>query len=75
MIISKETAEHKVDDDEIIEELDVFAIDIIMSTGDGKPQEKDELKTTIYKHQVCCIIHIGSQGLHATGIRTMLAPI
>jgi len=51
VIISKETAEHKVDEDEV-EDLDVFAIDIIFSTGDGKPREIDETKTTIYKHQV-----------------------
>jgi curved DNA binding protein len=51
VILGKETTEHKVDEEEI-EELDVFAIDIIMSTGEGKPTEKDELKTTIYKHQV-----------------------
>jgi len=51
VILSKETSDHKVDEDEM-EELDVFAIDIIMSTGEGKPSEKDENKTTIYKHQV-----------------------
>merc|ERR1711934_609481 len=51
VILSKETADHKVEEEEI-EELDVFAIDIIMSTGEGKPVEKDENKTTIYKHQV-----------------------
>merc|ERR1711865_1047344 len=49
--LSKETSEMKVEEEEI-EELDVLAVDIIMSTGDGQPKEVDELKTTIYKHQV-----------------------
>merc|ERR1711865_1074973 len=51
VILSKETSEMKVEE-EAIEELDVLAIDIIMSTGDGQPKEIDENKTTIYKHQV-----------------------
>merc|ERR1711865_1291628 len=51
VILSKETSEMKVEE-EAIEELDVLAIDIIVSTGDGQPKEVDELKTTIYKHQV-----------------------
>ena len=72
MIISKETAEHKVDEDEV-EDLDVFAIDIIFSTGDGKPREIDETKTTIYKHQVT-FNHSVLQ-TPSTMIRTMLAPI
>merc|ERR1712028_268453 len=51
VILSKETSDMKVEEEEI-EELDVLAVDIIMSTGDGQPKEVDELKTTIYKHQV-----------------------
>jgi len=51
VILAKESAEHRVEEEEI-EELDVFAIDIIFTTGEGKPREVDELKTTIYKHQV-----------------------
>jgi curved DNA binding protein len=51
VILSKETPEMKVEEEEI-EELDVLAIDILMSTGEGEPKEIDEQKTTIYKHQV-----------------------
>jgi curved DNA binding protein len=51
VILSKETHDQKAEEEEI-EELDVWGIDIIMSTGEGKPREIDELKTTIYKHQV-----------------------
>merc|ERR1712216_1006055 len=52
VIIAKVVPGEQDVEEEEIEELDVFAIDIIMSTGEGKPVEKDELKTTIYKHQV-----------------------
>jgi len=57
VVISKETPEQKVDE-ELIELNDVMAIDIIMSTGEGKPREVDELKTTIYKHQVDQTYHL-----------------
>jgi curved DNA binding protein len=51
VILSKETHDQKVEE-ETVEELEVWGIDIIMSTGEGKPRQIDELKTTIYKHQV-----------------------
>jgi curved DNA binding protein len=57
VVLSKETPEHKVEEEQI-EALDVMAIDIIFSTGEGKPREIDELKTTIYKHQVDQTYHL-----------------
>jgi len=49
-IINKSTLEHKVDEFEF-EENQVYAIDIVMSTGDGKAREM-ESRTTIYKRAV-----------------------
>jgi len=46
-IISKETVEQKVED-VTFQEYDVFAFDIVMSTGEGKVKEVD-LKPTIFK--------------------------
>jgi curved DNA binding protein len=46
-IINKSTAEQKVDIRDF-EHGDVFGIDIIVSSGEGKPKESD-IKTTIYK--------------------------
>lgn len=40
--------ETKVDDEEF-EENEVYAIDIVMSTGEGKPKVLDEKATTVYK--------------------------
>jgi len=47
-ILNKPTPEHKVDDDEF-EENEVYAVDIVMSTGDGKTRIIDEKETMIYK--------------------------
>jgi len=49
-IINKETLEHKVDEFEF-QENEVYAVDIVMSTGDGKAKEL-ETRTTIYKRAV-----------------------
>ncbi len=61
VILSKETHDQKADED-VVEDLDVWGIDIIMTTGEGKPRLVDERKTTIYKHQVCawcsCSAHV-----------------
>jgi len=46
-IMNKSTIEHKVDDVEF-EVNDVFAIDVVMSTGEGKPKQQEE-RTTVYK--------------------------
>jgi len=50
IIMNKTTADQQTEEYEI-EEHDVFGIDIVMSTGDGKPKEKDR-KATIYKRVV-----------------------
>jgi len=49
-IISKSTAEHQVDDYEF-ESNKVMIIDIVMTTGNGKPSERED-RTTIYKRVV-----------------------
>jgi len=49
-IISKSTAEHQVEDYEF-EPNKVMIIDVLMTTGNGKPSERDE-RTTIYKRVV-----------------------
>ena len=50
VIISKTDVEHKVDE-VTFEVNDVFAIDIVFSTGEGKPKEQDD-KPTIFKRAV-----------------------
>lgn len=47
VIINKETFEQKVDEHEFGIH-DVFALDVIVSTGEGKPKAS-ELRTTVYK--------------------------
>ncbi|WZZ17210.1 hypothetical protein YC2023_110299 [Brassica napus] len=46
--LSVSTPETRVDDAEF-EENEVYAIDIVASTGDGKPKLIDEKQTTVYK--------------------------
>jgi len=50
VIINKPSLEHKVDEFEF-KDYEVYAVDIVMSTGDGKAKES-ELRTTIYKRAV-----------------------
>jgi len=49
-IISKSSLEHKVDEFEF-EENQVYSVDIVMSTGEGKAKES-ETRTTIFKRAV-----------------------
>ena len=49
-IINKETLEHKVEEFEF-EENQVYCVDILMSSGEGKAKEI-ETKTTVYKRAV-----------------------
>ncbi|XP_057953660.1 ERBB-3 BINDING PROTEIN 1-like isoform X2 [Malania oleifera] len=51
VVLSVSCPETRVDDAEF-EENEVYAIDIVASTGDGKPKLLDERKTTIYKRAV-----------------------
>merc|ERR1719296_61107 len=51
VIISKTDVEHKVDEIEF-EPNEVYAIDIVMSTGEGKPSDVDDrYRPTVYKRQ------------------------
>lgn len=47
-VLNKPSPETKVEDAEF-EENEVYAIDIVISTGDGKPKVLDEKATTVYK--------------------------
>lgn len=49
-IINKETFEQKVEEHEF-QVNEVFALDIIVSTGEGKPKES-EFRTTVYKRAI-----------------------
>nr|DAD26258.1 TPA_asm: hypothetical protein HUJ06_027726 [Nelumbo nucifera] len=51
VILNVSSPETRVDDAEF-EENEVYAIDIVTSTGDGKPKLLDERQTTIYKRAV-----------------------
>jgi|ERR1711865_371506 len=52
VIISKVVPGEQQVDEEKFEENDVIAMDVIMSTGEGKPTEKDEKKQTVFKRAV-----------------------
>lgn len=47
-IINRVDPEHKIEECEF-KENEVYAIDIVMSTGEGKPKEIDNRQTTVYK--------------------------
>eukprot|EP00252_Welwitschia_mirabilis_P019011 TRINITY_DN428_c0_g1_i1.p1 TRINITY_DN428_c0_g1~~TRINITY_DN428_c0_g1_i1.p1 ORF type:complete len:394 (+),score=110.68 TRINITY_DN428_c0_g1_i1:287-1468(+) len=51
VILSVSNPETRVDDAEF-EENEVYAIDIVTSTGEGKPKLLDEKQTTVYKRAV-----------------------
>jgi curved DNA binding protein len=48
VVLNKPTAEQGVEEEEF-ETNEVFAIDVLVSTGDGKPRVLDEKQTTVYK--------------------------
>ncbi len=48
VILNRPAPDQRVDDTEF-EEGEVYAIDIIMSTGEGKPRVHEERETTVYK--------------------------
>merc|ERR1712159_42368 len=52
VILSKAVPGEQTVDEEEFELNDVIVIDVLMSTGDGKPMEKDEKKQTVYKRAV-----------------------
>jgi len=51
VIISKASTDQKVEEF-TFQENEVYAIDIVMSTGDGKPKESGAARTTIYKRAI-----------------------
>lgn len=51
VVLSVTNPETRVDDAEF-EENEVYAVDIVMSSGEGKPKLLDEKQTTIYKRAV-----------------------
>eukprot|EP00245_Coleochaete_scutata_P016639 TRINITY_DN7851_c0_g1_i1.p1 TRINITY_DN7851_c0_g1~~TRINITY_DN7851_c0_g1_i1.p1 ORF type:complete len:397 (-),score=113.52 TRINITY_DN7851_c0_g1_i1:790-1980(-) len=51
VVLNVGNAETRVDDFEF-EENEVYAVDVVMSTGEGKPKLLDEKQTTIYKRAV-----------------------
>nr|XP_043636989.1 ERBB-3 BINDING PROTEIN 1-like [Erigeron canadensis] len=51
VVLSVSNPDTRVDDAEF-EENEVYAIDIVTSTGDGKPKLLDEKQTTVYKRAV-----------------------
>merc|ERR1712159_134923 len=52
VIISKVVPGEQTVDEDTFEVNDVLAVDIMMSTGEGKPQEKDEKKQMVFKRAV-----------------------
>lgn len=50
-VLNRPTPEHKVEDAEF-EENEVYAVDIVVSTGEGKPRVLDEKETTVYKRAI-----------------------
>jgi curved DNA binding protein len=48
VVLNRPGPEARVDDDEFLPN-EVYAIDIVVSTGDGKPRAADERETTVYK--------------------------
>ncbi|KAK9279804.1 hypothetical protein L1049_013486 [Liquidambar formosana] len=57
VVLSVSSPETRVDDAEF-EENEVYAVDIVTSTGDGKPKLLDERQTTIYKRAVDKSYHL-----------------
>ncbi|KAH7435866.1 hypothetical protein KP509_06G082300 [Ceratopteris richardii] len=57
VVLSVSNPETRVDDAEF-EENEVYAVDIVMSTGEGKPKLLDEKQTTIYKRAVDKSYHL-----------------
>jgi len=51
VVLNRPNPDQRVDDEEF-EEGEVYAIDIIMSTGDGTPKMVDEKETTVYKRSL-----------------------
>lgn len=51
VILNKTSPENKVDP-ETIELYETYALDIVLSSGEGKPKQKDERETKVYKRAI-----------------------
>ena len=51
VILNKSSPEMKADPEEI-EMYEVYALDIVMSSGEGKPKQRDEKETKVYKRAI-----------------------
>eukprot|EP00271_Cylindrocystis_brebissonii_P009353 TRINITY_DN24146_c0_g1_i1.p1 TRINITY_DN24146_c0_g1~~TRINITY_DN24146_c0_g1_i1.p1 ORF type:complete len:408 (-),score=109.82 TRINITY_DN24146_c0_g1_i1:322-1545(-) len=51
VVLSSSTNEMRVDDF-VFEENEVYSVDVVMSTGEGKPKLLDERETTIFKRAI-----------------------
>ena len=51
VILNKSTPEMKADPVEV-EMFEVYALDIVMSSGEGKPKQRDERETRVYKRAI-----------------------
>lgn len=56
-ILNKPTADQKVEDAPI-QEYEVYAIDIVVSSGDGKARVRDEKQTTVFKRALNVEYHL-----------------
>ena len=63
-VLNKPNPETKVEEAEF-EENEVYAIDIVLSTGEGKPKVQDEKATTVYKRALDVEYQLKVSGLHS----------
>ena len=64
VILNKSTPEMKADPEEI-ELYEVYALDIVMSSGEGKPKQRDERETKVYKRAIEKNYQLKMQGSRA----------
>jgi len=51
VILNRANPDHKVEEF-VFQENEAYGLDIVMSTGEGKPKENGDVKTTLYKRAV-----------------------
>lgn len=57
VVLNKITPEHKVEDDEFHEN-EVYAVDVVVSTGEGKTRVLDEKQTSVFKRALDMEYHL-----------------
>ena len=65
-VLNRPSPEHKVEDGEF-EENEVYAVDIVVSTGEGKPKVSSVLKSQLFTNPACNV----SDGQHASCAATI----